>query len=168
MSAFDECPNASHRTFPYYFDDTEGITFGFEVISLLKYNYDLAIYYGNMGSEDFLDCRCSRYDISNYDIIVETWLKKSNLQTLLNNVKPGAVKELYTILGKPFYYDSTWSSENTLKILPTPSSAHMNESALKYMRNEKLIYVSNITTHPVNENWTEIKIEGKISGNVAL
>jgi hypothetical protein len=35
------------------------------------------------------------------------------------------------------------------------------------MRDEKLIYVSNITLHPIrgSSGWIETKIEGKVSGN---
>ena len=175
MSAFEECPNASHRTFPYYFDDNYGICFGpcgWTGPSLpWKYNNDLAIYYGNMGSNDYIDCKCSRWDVQNFSIIVETWLTKSQVQTLLDNITPGAVDELYKILGKPHHYDSTWQSENTLKFLPAPSSNDMGGSTLKKMRNTTIGYVKNVVLHPIpfsKGGWISTKLECLISGNQDL
>lgn len=162
----------SHRQFNYFFDDDFGICFGpCGWVATPKYSYDLAIYYGSMEENDFLDCRCSRWDVNNYTIIVETWLKKGDVQTLLSNITPGAVGELYKILGKPHYYDKTWSKSNTLKFLPTPSSSSMQTSKLRYMRNETIAYPKNITLHPIKNTasgWIEVKLECLISGNQEL
>jgi len=172
-------PNAGHKAFPYFFttdeDDVNPIE-GFWLkepysppfVEDYKYNYDLAIFYNSLAGNDFVDCRCSRWDIQNYNVIVETWLNSTDLKSIRDNIRPGAVGELYNILGRPRYYDKTWRGKNTLRLLPTPSSASMRTSNLKNMRDETLIYVKNITTHPINENWTEIKIEGMISGTNSL
>ena len=142
-------PDKSHRRFTYYFDDDYGFCFGpcgwVAPPPGSKYNYDLAIFYGGMGDSDYLDCRCSRWDVSDYSIIIETWLKKDDIQTLLSNIVPGAVGELYKILGKPLYYDKTWTAGNTIKFLPTPSSNHMQDSNLKNMSDETVAYPKNIT-----------------------
>ena len=170
MSAFDTHPNASHLAFPYYFDNNEGITFGtFYIIGPWKYKYDMAIYYGSMDTNDFIEGRCSRWDVNDYSVVVSSWFNKADAQTIRNNIKPGAVGELYEILGRKHYYDKTWDGSNTLKILPTPSSSEMGNSNLKNMRSETLIYVKNITEHPINNTeWIELKIDGMISGSVSL
>jgi hypothetical protein len=174
MSVFDDYPNATHiasEGFPYYFDDDHGICWGPCVVELpWKYDYDLAIYYGGMGSDDFIDCRCSRWDVQNYNVIVETWLKKSDLDTLLDNTRVGAVGELYRILGSPHFYDKSWTAANTIKLLPTPSSNYMGTSTLKKMRKETVIYPKNISLHPIDGpgEWHEVKIEGMISSNQDL
>jgi len=144
------------------------------------YNYygDLLIYYngGSEDSGDYVDCWCSRWDIQNYDIIIETWIKKDDVQTLQDNIRPGAVGELYTILGKPLYYDKSWDGSNTLRLKPnyhksrnTVTGLYSGEypTEIPNMRSEKLIYVSNITSTPLegNKEWINVKIEGKISGS---
>lgn len=143
--------------------------FGTPPVHPNKYNYDLAIFYDSLAGNDYIDCRCSRWDVQNYSIIVETWLKKDDLQTLRSNITPGAVGELYTILGRPRYYDGTWAGDNTLRLFPTPSSNEMPGSTLHEMRSEKLIFVKNITEHPLeaSSGWTEVKIEGMISGTIS-
>ena len=126
----------------------------------------LQIYYSSMSNEDFIDCDCSRWDVNDYGITIEVWLKKSDLQILRRNITPGAVDELYTILGRPTYYDKTWTGNNTLKLLP---NIH-NDSNLKDMREETIIYVKNISDSPIAgaSGYINVKIEGYLSGSQRL
>jgi len=128
---------------------------------------DLYIYYDSFTGNDYIDCYCSRWDTNNYEIVIETWIKKTDLQTLRDNITPNAVGELYNILGRPKYYDKTWSSENTLKLKPNSNSSTSN---LNNMRREKLIYVKNITDSPIKgaNGWFNVKIEGYVSGSTDL
>jgi len=181
MTEKEEHPAASHFAFPYYFADAgaecgpdwtcgvDGIHFGYIAPTSL-YKYDLAIYYDSLAGDDFIDCRCSRWDTENYSVTVETWLKKSQLDTLLSNITLGATGELYQILGRPKYYDKTWTGKNTLRLLPIPSSTKMNRSTLKKMRKETLIYPKNVSYSPVkgSSGWINTKIEGYISGSKGL
>ena len=75
---------------------------------------DLLIYYDSLTGNDVISCRCSRWDTDNYSFIIETWLKKDDLNTLISNITPGATDELYNILSKPTYYDKTWQGQNIL------------------------------------------------------
>jgi len=164
MGALDDYPAATHTAsvgFPFYFDDTEGITWGTLYIHPTWFlPYDLMIYYGLMGSSDFVGGWCSRWDVQNYSLTCETWLNKADTQSLMENIIPGATGELYQILGKPNYYDKTWTASNTIKVKSHPSSN------LKNMRSEKIVYVKNVTTHPITStDWIEIKLECNISGN---
>jgi len=168
MSTFDFHPAATHKAFPYYFDDDYGIHFYDLPTQPWIYDYDLAIYYDTLNDSNFIDCRCSRWDVQNYSVIVETWLSKDDAQTLKSNIVPGAVGELYTILGRPRYYDSTWQNGNTLRLYPTPSSNHMGTSKLSKMRKETLMFVKNLTEHPINQDWISIKLEGYISGTGSI
>lgn len=170
----DEHPNKSHRMFPYYFDDDYGFCFGpcgwvNPIVGDYKFNYDLAIFYDDMdiAGSNFVEGRCSRWDVEDFSMIVETWLKRSDLQTLISKMTPGAAGELYKILGRPTYYDSTWQGNNTIKFYPTPSSNDMPESKLYLMRSPKIGFVKNVMTSPVQESeeWIQIKIECYISGS---
>lgn len=119
------------------------------------------------GNSCYIKCKCSRWDVQNYNVIIETWLNKSNYEDLRDSVRPGAVGELYNILGRPRYYDKSWRSYNTLWIYPDTTS----NSNLKNMRDgNTLIYVKNINSSPVAgaSGWINIKIEGMISGQGAL
>jgi len=81
------------------------------------------------------------------------------LDSLISNIVPGATDELYTILGKPTYYDKTWQGRNTIKVKPHPSSN------LRNMRSNRVIFPKSVTTHPItNTEWIEVKIEGFLSG----
>jgi len=179
MSVFDRHPQAGHKAFPYYFtEESDGTPIeGFWLtgpgppppptpIYPAKYDYDLAIYYDSLNGNDFLDCRCSRWDVQNYSVIIETWLKKADFQNLVSNTKVGAVGELYNILGKPRYYDKTWQGNNTIRLFPTPSCNKMPNSNLKKMRRETLIFPKNISYSPVKggSGWIQTKIEGYVSG----
>jgi len=161
--AADEHPAKSHRQFPYYFDDEYGFCFGpcgWTPPTVPTFG-DLAIYYGNMGTDDFIDCWCSRWDVQNYNLIIETWLKESDLQTLKDNMRIGAVGELYKILGKPRFYDKSWTGANTIKMQPIAGSN------LSKMRGERVVFPKNITTGVVKggSGWIFCKIEATISGN---
>lgn len=188
MGALDTNPAASHYAFPYYFTDNDetapdgndlhGIAFRSYTVS---YDGDMLIYYGDLSdsSTEFIDCWCSRWDVQNYSVVIETWLKKDDLQTLKDNITPGAVGELYVILGRPRYYDATWQRQNTLRIRPNPFTGREyatrtwysgSTGNLIYMRNEVVCYPKNITEHPLDgpSGWIEVKIDALISGSSGL
>lgn len=114
------------------------------------------------GSTYSINCWCSRWDVQNYNLIIETWLKEGDLETLRNNIRPGAVGELYKILGKPHFYDSSWEAANTLRFV-----TNANVGNLYNMREEKLGFVRNITTAPLegSSGWTFVKLELAVSGS---
>jgi len=170
MPYYDTHPNASHRSFPYYFDDDEGITFG-DLPVASRFYYDLAIFYGNLdiNSGNFVEGGCSRWDVDNYSVTVSSWIKKEEVDNLRLNILPGAVGELYKILGRPKYYDKSWQGYNTVRLYPTLSSQIMNGSNLKNMRSDTIIYVKNYTEHTIdNSDWIEIKLEGYVSGTTHI
>lgn len=125
---------------------------------------DLRIFFKPFTSADNICCRCSRWDISNYSFTIETWLTKTQLQTLREHIRPGATGEFYSILSNQVYYDQSWSADNTLMFSPNPN----HQSNLKNMKQDSLGYVKNITTHPINKDWIEVKIECFRSGSQRL
>jgi hypothetical protein len=120
--------------------------------------HDLYIYYD---STHYVSGMCSRWDAQNYSIIVEMWLKKGAFNDLNDNIRPGAVKELYKILGKPKYVDTSWTGDNTLKLSPVAGTK------LFKMRRQTLIYPKSITSIPINgpSKFINVKIEGFTSSN---
>lgn len=127
---------------------------------------DLKIYYLSLTGNDFICCNCSRWDTNNYSIVIETWLTKSDLQILRDNITPGAVGELYKILGEPTYYDKTWEGRNTIMLIPQDTS----QGTLSNMRGEKVCFPKTITTSTMkgDDGWIMCKIEAYISGNQNL
>lgn len=108
-------------------------------------------------------CWCSRYDVSNYSVTVETWLKKSDLQSLRSSIIPGATGDLYTVLGRPHHYDKTWTADNTIRVIPNDSHG----STLDDMRSEKVLFVKNISDTPLEgtSGWLNVKLECLLSGS---
>ena len=51
-------------------------------------------------------------------MVVSTWLKKDDLQTLVSNITPGACRELFQIMGRKYFFDTTWQANNTIKLKP--------------------------------------------------
>lgn len=118
----------------------------------------LRIYYSSLASPHYIECPCVRWDTSDYTITIETVLNKSDRNTLYNHITPGAVGELYRILGRPYFYDKTWTGNNTLRIVPIAGTR------LADIRSEKIIYVKNYSETTLNPNWLSVKIVGYISG----
>lgn len=145
MSFKDDHPNASHTQFPYYFSDIEGIEFGI----LEAGDWDLLIYYGSSEDVDCIDCKCSGWKRDDWTVKVTTWLTKNQLDILLNNISPGAVGESYRLLGKPKYYDKTFTDSNTLQFKVNHTPKIFTESKLRYMFDNVSGYVKNITTSVV-------------------
>ena len=161
--------------FPYD-SFTLDLSSGFKNINLTTswdgINNDFRIYYDSLTGSDFIDCNCSRWDSDNYSITVETWLTKSQLKILRNNIVPGAAGELYQILSRPTFYDQTWEGNNTIRIVPNHryNSNWEEITTIPYMRNEKLIYVKDISDSPIEgtSGYLSVKIEGYTSGSSDL
>jgi len=110
--------------------------------------------------------------------VAETWLKKNDLQTLVSNIVPGAVKELYQIMGRKYYYDQTWQANNTIKLKPNIYTKIIggdkwegtNTSKLAEMRSEVVCFPKTITTSSIegSNGWIDCKIEAYVSGNQSL
>jgi len=128
-------------------------------------NYDLKIYYDSLTGSDYITGYTTGWVVDNYNMSVTTWTKKANLAIILSNTVPGAVGELYSILGRPTYYDKTWQGDNTLKFSPITASCN---STMKTMRREIIAYVKNITTRSIEgiDGWIEIKLDCYVSGSI--
>ena len=122
---------------------------------------DLRLYFSG---NSYVSGNCSRWDVSDYSIIIELWLKKKAFNDLNDNIIPGATREFNKILGRPKYIDETWVGKNTLRLYPIPGP----HSKLHKMRREIVIYPKSITSSPVNgpSLWLNCKIEGYISGSL--
>lgn len=132
-------------------------------------NKDLLIYYDSLTGSDYIPCDCSRWDVDNYSVIIETWLTKSQLKTLRDNIRPGATGELFSILSRPYFYDMSWDGSNTVRFVGNPKYNPRWEeiSTLPSMRSSTIGYVRNITTHPVSHTgYIHTKLECYVSGSV--
>ena len=119
----------------------------------------IRIYYSSLADPHYLECPCNNWHQSDYSIMIETILSKSQRDTLFNHITPGATAQLYQVLGKPYYYDKTWSGNNTLRLVPI-AGTHLSE-----MFDEKIIYVNKYSDSIINKDWIAVKIEGFISGS---
>jgi len=110
----------------------------------------LRVYYSG---NSYFDCWCTRWDEGNWDLVVETFLSSGNRDNLFANVTPGAVRELYNILGTPKYIDTTYSSGNTLKLYPQYGYG------LSSLRQGRKVAVKNISDSFLTPNLFHVKIE---------
>jgi hypothetical protein len=115
----------------------------------------MRIYYSTNSYPNFyIDTWCTRWDEGNWDITLETFMNSSNRGKLFRHIIPGAVKELYNILGTPTYIDTTYSSSNTLFLEP------LHTYGLSSVRWRREIAVKSISDTFINWDWFGIKIEG--------
>jgi len=130
------------------FDDREG-----NILSDSINGYDGTI---NGADWDEREVRCwnSRWDESNWDVVIETFIDASDRNFIFRNVTPGATRELYNILGTPKYIDTTYTSSNT--IIFEPISGY----GVSSLRQKRTIAIKNISDTFVNKNTFRIKIEG--------
>ena len=114
------------------------------------------IYPSSTSNSTYVDCWCTRWDESNYDMTFETYLNKTDRDKLYNNVRPGAVRELYKVLGKPTFIDSTYASANSLIFEPTDGWG------VSGVREKRIIGVKTISDTFINKDYFNVKVEGKI------
>jgi len=113
------------------------------------------IYYScNQYPNYYIECPIKRWDEGNWDLVIETFLGSSNRNTLFANVTPGAVRELYNILGTPNFIDTTYTSGNTLIFEP------QHGYGLSSLREKRMIGVKSISDTFINPEYFNIKIEG--------
>jgi hypothetical protein len=153
----------TNYVFPYTFTAIDGINFGELEQIPIPHFYDLSIFYDN---DNYVEGRCSMWNVTDYTLTVDTWLKEESVKILRQHMVPGAVGELYQILGRPTYYDKTWESKNTLILKPIPTSQRSRFSNLHLMRSDTVIYPKTFTEHPIETtDWIEVKIDAYVSSN---
>lgn len=116
---------------------------------------NLRIYYSGSA---YFNCPCSRWDVENYSIIVEIILDKDKRDKLYNNIRPGAVKELFRILGRPVYYDTSFG-KNLIKLAP------ISGTRLYLMHSPQDVYVRSYSETILNSNDYAVKLECLPSGS---
>jgi len=121
------------------------------------------------GNNCHILCWTKRWSVSNYSLTLETWMSKSDLQDLRNSVVPGASSELYSILGRKYFFDQTWQANNTIVLIPQDTTY----GNLSMMRPEKVVFVKSIVDNPCEgqmgrDGYLNVKLEFNPSGNQNL
>jgi len=101
-----------------------------------------------------IQCWCNRWDEGNWDVQIETILNAADRNFLFDNVVPGAVRELYNVLGTPEYIDTTYSSSNTLIFEP------LSGYGLSGLRKPRTIGVKSISDTFLNHEIFSVKVDG--------
>jgi len=106
------------------------------------------------GSSCYIKCWCTRWDEGNWDMVYETFLTSSCRDNLFASTTPGAVRELYNILGTPKYIDTTYASSNTLTFTP------IHPHGISSLRQKRTIAVKNISDTFLTRDRFHVKVEG--------
>lgn len=119
---------------------------------------DLNIYYDLTESPPAskITCWCTQWKRDGQEVTITTFLNSSDKDTLFDNLRPGAVKELYNVLGEKCFVDTTWQDINTLKI------EAVTGKRLDDMYRDVKIGVKSLSYEPINPYWWTIKIIGII------
>jgi hypothetical protein len=160
---------ASNSQFNYEFTESapgvpdDGINFGSISYSLngdIKISCDIFNIYG----------WCTRWDVNDYKAIVDTYIAKEDYNRIRDNIVPGAATELYNILGRPTFYDTTWNDKNTVTITPNRYT-HQNDvgvysgdnnSNLVNMRDSITLLITTFGEHHISNRYVGIHLEGFI------
>jgi len=118
---------------------------------------DIEIYVGGMTDNEKIKSYCTRWDVSNYLLTVETFVDKDNANLIRENCNPGQYQRHDILTDHPQFTDLSLNNDNMIKIKPL--------SNLSDMREEKIIYVKSYGEHILSKNLLNIKIEGYISGS---
>ena len=113
----------------------------------------LKIYMPSAGAANFIQCWCTRFDEDNFSIVLETFLTSANRNLLFSHIVPGAQRELYNILGKPKFIDSTYSKENTLFLEP------VSGYGLSSVRKSREVACKNASDTIITPDWFNVKLE---------
>lgn len=81
---------------------------------------------------------CSDWKAADKQFTIELWGRRGQIEMIKNHTRPGAVKEMYEVLGEKTYTDTTFSGENTLTFAP------QSGTRLDYMRRETTGYVRSV------------------------
>ena len=114
------------------------------------------VYYSGSNLTKYFDCAITRWDESNDSLVIETILTSGNRNTLFSHTIPGAVSELYSILGKKKFIDTSYSSSNTIIVSPTSGYG------LSSLRQQRIIGVKNIQDTFLVLDKFSVKVEGII------
>jgi len=132
------------------FDDRKGNKLG----DVSGYGHTGSIF-GNVSWMDRnIRCWNSRWDESNESIIIETFVDGCDRNYIADNIIPGAVSELYNILGTKVFKDITYTSSNTIVAEPISSFG------ISGIRSRKVIGIQNFTSSFINPETYFIKLEG--------
>jgi len=112
-------------------------------------------YFPTKTTSGFVSVPITRWDEGNWDVTIESFMGGANRNTLFSNVTPGAVSELYNILGTPRFIDTTYKSSNTFVIEPQAGWG------VSSVRQKRTIAVKNISDNFLTKDYFHVKIEGK-------
>jgi hypothetical protein len=114
---------------------------------------------GTLTSESWgnVDIRCwnTRFDISNYDVVIETFLEPTDRHFLFRNIIPGAIREYSNPLGWVINLDETYRSANTLIFEP------ISGYGLSGLRSSKTVLVKSANDTFITKDYFGIKLECK-------
>jgi len=105
---------------------------------------------------------CKRWDVSNYELVIETFMTKSDLKTLRSNITPGAVSEFYKILDRPIYHDTTYTASNTIKLEPNEEISDDRRPVVAFVKDIS----DDIIEGP--SGYLSVKLDCYISGTQSL
>ena len=129
---------------------------GNATVTIAVASKDMFIYYRldatPPGDEEHLNCWCSCWNRNNYELTIETTLNNTERDLLFDNVYPGAVTELFDVLGEKYFVDTTWQDKNSL-ILQQVSTFHLKE-----MHRKTKVAVKSISYENLNRWHWRIKI----------
>jgi len=138
-----------YRICNFKFDDNEGDTLT---------NYANKSNDGDIANATWIgrqiQCWNTRWDEGNWDVTVETFLNPCDRNFIAQHITPGAVKEMYNILGTPANWDITYSSGNTLTFIP------IGGTGLSGLREQRTIGIKNFTDTFITKDYLGIKLEG--------
>jgi len=104
-------------------------------------------------NETVIFAPCAEFDETNYEVILDIELKRADRDQLLSKITPGAISELYNILGEPRFIDTTYSSGNTLWIYP------LSGTGLYSLRGPLKVGVRRYTENMVRWDLFKIRLE---------
>jgi len=148
---YNGIPVTNKRVCEFRFDDKNG-NVSWDTTKTISGNWYATPTWGDRD----IRCWCNHWTEDNWSVTTEAIMDACDRNFLFQNIRPGAVKEQYTILGVPHYADITYSSGNTVILSP------IGGFGLSGVTQQRTIAVKNASDSIISPDVYSIKLEGYI------
>ena len=102
----------------------------FTTKSSLEYCPEGNVFISGATGAYYIKAWCSEWTEDNWGVAFKAIIKKDCRDLIAANIVPGATRMMYNILGTPVYKDITYTSSNSMKVIPDGNVENLDTERL--------------------------------------